>query len=153
VDWGDLEAGAPELAALARDEFARAEMALVGTLRRDGSPRISCVYPCIVDGALLLGMMWRSRKAMDLLRDPRLVLRNAICTNRGDEVEVILRGLASEVSDDATRARYLDAVSSWGDRRFHLFVVELETAAVIRYEAGEQYVRVWPAGAEFRRPY
>ena len=153
MDWGDLEAGAPELAALARDEFARAEMALVGTLRRDGSPRISCVYPCIVDGALLLGMMWRSRKAMDLLRDPRLVLRNAICTNRGDEVEVILRGLASEVSDDATRARYLDAVSSWGDRRFHLFVVELETAAVIRYEAGEQYVRVWPAGAEFRRPY
>lgn len=153
MNWRELEAGAPELAALARDEFERTEMALVGTLRRDGSPRISCVYPCVLDGELLLGMMWRSRKAVDLLRDPRLVLRNAICTNRGDEVEVILRGVASEVADDETRARYLDAVPGWGDRRFHLFAVQLETAAVIRYEAGEQYVHVWPLGVDFRRSY
>ena len=128
-------------------------MAPVGTLRQDGSPRISCVYPHVLDGALLLGMMWRSRKAVDLLRDPRLVLRNAICTNRGDEVEVILRGEAKEVGDADTRTRYLEAVPAWGDRRFHLFAVDLEDAALISYESGEQYVRVWPAGTERRRRY
>jgi hypothetical protein len=72
------------------------------------------VYPHVLDGALLLGMMWRSRKAVDLLRDSRLVLRNAICTNRGDEVEVILRGKAKEISDGDTRTRYLEAVPAWG---------------------------------------
>ena len=98
-------------------------------------------------------MMWRSRKAVDLLRDPRLVLRNAICTNRGDEVEVIVRGLAVQVTDEETRQRYLDALPEWGERRFHLFAVDLETVAVIRYGAGEQHVKIWPQGTERRRRY
>jgi hypothetical protein len=153
MDWSELERGAPELAELARSEFARAGMALVGTLTRDGSPRISCVDPQIIDGALFLGMMWRSRKAADLRRDPRLVLRNAVCTNRGDEVEVILRGEAVEVTDEEARRRYLGAVPEWGERPFHLYAVDVQTAAVIRYTEGEQYVSVWPSGTERRRRY
>ena len=98
-------------------------------------------------------MMWRSRKAIDLLRDPRLVLHNAVSTNRGDETEVILRGKAIERGDDASLRRYLAAVPEWGDRRFHLFVVDLESAAIIRYESGTQQVSVWPQGVEFTRPY
>ncbi|HEU0248795.1 MAG TPA: pyridoxamine 5'-phosphate oxidase family protein [Gaiellaceae bacterium] len=153
MNWRDLEVGAPALADLARRQFAEAGMAVVGTLRRDGSPRISCVYPCVLDEELYLGMMWRSRKAIDLLRDPRLVLHNAVSTNRGDETEVILRGKAIERGDDGLLRRYLAAVPEWGDRRFHLFVVDLESAAIIRYESGTQQVSVWPQGVEFTRPY
>jgi Pyridoxamine 5'-phosphate oxidase len=153
MNWRDLEQGAPEIAALALGQFEAADMALVGTVRRDGSPRISCVYPLVLDGELYLAMMWRSRKAVDLLRDPRLALHNAIATNRGDEVEVKLYGRASEVEDAQVKARYLDAVPSWGERRFHLFAVELESAAVVRYESGRQRVVVWPRGLEFERPY
>lgn len=153
MNWHELEAGAPDLAALAKEHFERTGMALVGTLRRDGSPRISCVYPCILEGDLVLAMMWRSRKAVDLLRDSRLVLHNAISTNRGDEVEVILRGTALEIGDARLRSRYLTAVPEWGERQSHLFVVDLESAAVIRYEAGEQHLKVWPQGVEFQRPY
>jgi hypothetical protein len=153
MTWADLERGAPDLAALARDEFARSGMALVGTLRRDGSPRISNVEPVIADGELYLGMMWQSRKALDLLRDPRLVLRNAVCTNTGDEVELILRGRAVGVEDETRREKYLEASeAAWGDSPFHLFAVAIESAALIRYGGGKQHVKVWPQGTEFTRP-
>ncbi len=154
MTWADLERGAPDLATIARDEFARSGMALVGTLRKDGSPRISNVEPVIADGELYLGMMWESRKAVDPLRDPRLVLRNAICTNRGDEVELMIRGRAEKLEDEASRKKYLAASdAAWGDRPFHLFGVTIESTAMIRYGGGQRQVKVWPQGPEFTRTY
>jgi hypothetical protein len=153
VRWEQFEADAPELAALALAEFERYGMALVGTIRKDGSPRISSVDPHRLGGELYLGMMWRSRKAVDLLRDPRLVLRNAICTNRGDEVELSLHGRAIEIRDGEVRRRYAEELPNWGDRDFHLFAVDIQGAGLVRYEDGKQHVKVWPRGAEFTRPY
>src|SRR5439155_3726897 len=151
--WAELEQGAPDLAALAREEFGRSGMAIVGTVRKDGSPRVSNVEPVIADGDLCLGMMWRSRKAVDLLRDPRLVLRNAICTNKGTEVELIIRGTAAELDDEAGRAKYLQASdANWGEARFHLFVVAIESVALIRYSGGRQHVKIWTQGTTFVRP-
>jgi hypothetical protein len=128
-------------------------MALVGTVRRDGSPRISCVRPCVLDGDLYLGMMWRSRKAVDLLQDPRLVLHNAVATNEGNEVEVALHGHAVPVEDDDGRRRYVEASPEWAERRFHLFRLEIESAGVVRYRDGLQHVEAWPRGRSFTRPY
>lgn len=156
MSWAALEAGAPEIAALARADFDRTQMVLVGTLRRDGSPRISCVQPSVLGGELYLGMMWRSRKALDLLRDPRLVLHNAICTNVGNEVEVNLAGTAVDVRDPDERRRFVVAVAattSWQEPHFHLFKIEIASAGVVRYESGEQHVKVWPRGVELSRPY
>jgi len=151
--WAELERGAPDLASIGREEFARSGMALVGTVRKDGSPRISNVEPVIADGELYLGMMWWSRKAVDLLRDARLVLRNAVCTNEGTEVELILRGTAVERRDEGSRRKYLQASdASWGQARFHLFVVAIESVALIRYSGGQQQVKIWPEGTEFTRP-
>jgi hypothetical protein len=155
VRWDEFEAGAPELAALARDEFEEHGLVMIGTLRKDGSPRISCVDTCIVDGELYLGMMWRSLKAVDLLRDPRLVLHNPVSRNTPNEVELILRGRASDVDDGDVRERYLAAAErgDWGGRKFHLFRIDIESAARIKYERGEQQVEVWPEGKAFKRPY
>jgi hypothetical protein len=153
VRWEQFEAGAPELAALAWTEFERYGMALVGTLRKDGSPRISSVFPHVLEGELYLGMMWQSRKAVDLLRDPRLVLHNPVCTNRGDEVELSLRGRAIESEDDAVRRRYVQDLPEWSERDFHLFSVDIESVGLIRYKDGEQHVKVWPRGTEFTRRY
>jgi len=153
VRWEEFEANEPELAALARAEFERSAMVLVGTIRKDGSPRISCVLPYVLDGALLLGMMWQSRKAVDLQRDSRLVIHNPISTNQGDEVEISLRGRAVEIDDEKTRRRYVESLAEWKGRDFHLFSVDIESVGVIRYDRGEQHVKVWPRGAEFTRPY
>ncbi|MGH9429051.1 MAG: pyridoxamine 5'-phosphate oxidase family protein, partial [Terriglobia bacterium] len=72
--WAEFTAACPELAEMAQRRFVRDQLVLVGTLRTDGWPRIS---PCEVDiaaGHLFLGMMWRSTKALDLLRDSRLIV-------------------------------------------------------------------------------
>ncbi|OFW75796.1 MAG: hypothetical protein A2Y55_08540 [Actinobacteria bacterium RBG_16_68_12] len=111
------------------------------------------MLPYVLDGELYLGMMWRSRKAVDLLRDSRLVLHNPISTNQGDEVEISLRGQAVEIDDENTRRRYVESLSEWEGRDFHLFSVDIENVGLIRYERGKQHVTVWPAGTEFSRPY
>ena len=46
-------------------------------------PRISPVEPLIADGHLYLGMMWRSRKALDLLRDPRCTVHSTVSERNG----------------------------------------------------------------------
>jgi hypothetical protein len=153
VHWEEVAAREPELAATVREEFERRGLLLVGTLTADSSPRISATEPYFLAEDLWLGMMWRSRKAVDLLRDPRLVLHNPICTNTGDESEAIVRGRAVVVADEPTVEWYRTATKGMWKGRFHLFRIDVESVALVRYSAGEQYVKVWPAGKEFRRPY
>ncbi len=79
-------------------------------------------------------MLWQSRKALDLLRDSRIVVHNAVCSNTGEESELSLRGRASEVHDLQVRARFVAAVAeriTWQEPRFHLFAVAIESAALI----------------------
>ena len=156
MSWQRFQSDAPELAADGKQLLEQTRIAVVGTVRSDGSPRISSIEPVILDGALYLGMMWQSRKALDLLRDPRIVLRNAICTSTGDETEIILRGRAVAIHDPETRRRYVDAVAeriAWREPNFHLFVVDVESVALIRYGDGQQAVQLWPQGVAFQRPY
>jgi hypothetical protein len=156
MNWSSFAAAAPELAEFAVREFDRAGVATLGTIRADGSPRISCVEPCVLDGSLYLGMMWRSRKAVDLFRDPRLVLRNPICSNTGDEAELSLRGRAVEVTEPERRRRFVDAVAErteWREPHFQLFDVEIDSAALVRYGGGAQSVTLWPQGTSFTRTY
>ena len=51
---------------------------MLGTVRPDGSPRISPVEPYLVGGQLLIGAMAWSRKSADLHRDPRYVLHSVV---------------------------------------------------------------------------
>ncbi len=153
VIWEQFEAAAPAMAAVGRTQFEQSGVALIGTIRKDGSPRISCVEPCILDGVLYLGMMWQSRKALDLLQDPRLVLHNTICTSTGDEVEFSLCGRASEIRDPEVRRRYRSERTEWQEPHFHLFSLDIESASLIEYGSGEQAVSVWPLGKAFKRPY
>jgi hypothetical protein len=145
MTWQRFATDAPEMAELGKQLLEQNGVAVLGTIRADGSPRISSIEPFILDGQLYLGMMWRSRKALDLLRDSRLVLRNAICTSTGDEAEIVLRGRAVDIHDGEERGRYRDAVAAqiaWTEPRFHLFAVDIESAALIKYGRGEQAVKL-----------
>ncbi len=98
--WRDVERGAPEIARLGAARLASARVALLGTLRRDGSPRISPVEPYIAGGQLLIGAMAWSAKAADLQRDPRYVLHSAVTGPDSGEGELKLYGLAAEAGQD-----------------------------------------------------
>jgi hypothetical protein len=155
MDWESFAADAPEMAEFGRLQFAQSGVAVIGTIRRDGSPRISHGQPTILDGSPYLGMMWQSRKARDLLRDPRIVICNAVCTNTGEERELCLRGRVVAVLDPAVRRSIATAVADRTERRepWHLFRIEIATAALVAYGGGEQSVSLWPQGASFSRPY
>src|SRR2546430_11696409 len=119
--WNDLEAAAPEIAQLGKECFERARVALLGTLRRDGSPRISPVEPYLVHGQLLFGAMSWSLKPRDLLRDPRCALHSAIANPDSGEGELKLYGRAGEADDPIRescqeggwRARPLEAAGAF----------------------------------------
>jgi len=160
--WEAFQAAAPEMAPLAAEQFARTGVALLGTLRRDGSPRISPIEPVIAHGPLLLGMMWHSMKALDLLRDPRCVLHSAVTSVEGTEGECKLYGRALAAQDTELRARHHRAFTEhWGSSApasFHVFSLEIASAAYITYDgdAGQMLVKRWNPQMglwEIRRPY
>jgi hypothetical protein len=98
--WRDLDLGAPVIARLGMDRINAARVALLGTLRPDASPRISPVEPYLAEGQLLVGAMAWSKKAADLLRDPRFVLHSAVTGPDSGEGELKLYGSAVEAGPD-----------------------------------------------------
>jgi len=104
LSWRDVELGAPELAQLGIARLTSARLALLGTLRRDGSPRISPVEPYLTEGQLLIGAMTWSAKAADLQRDPRYVLHSVVTGPDNGEGELKLYGPAAEAGQDLRNA-------------------------------------------------
>jgi hypothetical protein len=123
---------------------------LVGTLRSDGWPRISPDEPVVMDGVLYLGMMYRSTKALDLRRDPRLLVHSVVSDRNGKEGEVKVYGRARLVEDADEQTRYSDALFAqigWKpDGDFDLFAVDIDSAVVQRFDDGLQTTSVWRPG-------
>jgi hypothetical protein len=150
--WRDLEAAAPEIARLGKDRLDRARLALLGTLRKDGSPRISPVEPYLTQGHLLFGAMSRSLKRRDLLRDPRCVLHSAISDPDSGEGELKLYGRATEADEQIRNGcgegwwatRPADAAS--------VFSLNIDQATFISWdtEHGEMTVRRWSPQLGYR---
>ena len=158
MNWSELERRQPRLAGLGRQRLLDPGVVLIGTIRRDGTPRLSPVEPWIMDGALWLSMMWRSRKATDLLRDPRILVHNAVSNRDGQEGEFKLRGSARDETEVGVHRRYAAEVAEslgWNPvpGRFHLFEVEFSDVSYVRYDGptGDQYVTHWPPGREYVR--
>ncbi|HUB42651.1 MAG TPA: pyridoxamine 5'-phosphate oxidase family protein [Streptosporangiaceae bacterium] len=106
--WHEMELDAPEIARLGIERLSAARLAMLGTIRRDGSPRISPIEPYILDGGLLVGAMTWSAKAADLRRDPRYVLHSAVTSPDSGEGELKLYGRAV-AADAALRTQTADA--------------------------------------------
>jgi hypothetical protein len=156
--WSQMEQSQPRLAEIGGRLLLAPGVVLVGTVRRDGSPRISPVEPYLMDGELFLAMLWGSRKAGDLVRDPRLVVHSIVVGREGGEGEFKVRGTARVESDATVQQRYASAVSAdlgWSPvpGRFHLFAVDIDDVTWIRYDepTGDQYVAAWPPAREFVR--
>ena len=146
--WRDLETAAPEIARLGWQRLERARVALLGTLRSDGWPRISPVEPYLAQGHLLFGAMSRSLKARDLLRDPRCVLHSAVTGPDNAEGELKIYGRA-EAADEELRSSCPQGW--WADRPAEsalVFSLAIEQAAFVSWdlERGEMTVRRWSPG-------
>jgi hypothetical protein len=144
--WQDLEAAAPELARLGAERLEAAGIALLGTLRANGSPRISPIEPFLVAGHLLFGVMAWSGKARDLARDPRCVLHSAVSSPDAGVGELKLYGRAVVVDDPELRA---GAPGAWWVSRplddARVFSLAAEEAVFVSWELerGRATIRRW----------
>ncbi|HET9475854.1 MAG TPA: pyridoxamine 5'-phosphate oxidase [Dehalococcoidia bacterium] len=149
MHWSEFAAAAPDLARMGEERLEKWGLCLVGTIRKDGTPRISPVEPIITGGKLYLGMMWRSTKALDLLRDPRCLVHSIISDKAGTEGEFKLRGRAIDIRDPGEREGYCVALYEkikWrpeGDD-WHLFALDIEHAAYQVFEGEQRKTTVWP---------
>lgn len=150
MTWDEFESQAGPLAAIARRRFEDPGLILLGTLRGNGFPRISPVEPLIVGGTLYLGMMWQSRKALDLERDARCVVHSIVTSRDGTEGDVKVYGRALPVADPDERDRYgaalFDRIGWRPPGDFHLFAVTIEEVGYIRVEGKEHRVSHWRPG-------
>lgn len=141
--WDDFAAAAPELSGLGLRRFEEAQLCMLGTIRRDGSPRISPCEMTFTEGELLLGMMWRSPKAVDLQRDPRCVLHSCTSDKAGSEGDFKLYAKAREIMQAPLRDAYRVAVKARTDweptEPFHVFAIEVSSAGYVIF--GDE--RVW----------
>ena len=85
--WTDIEAEQPRLAEIGREKLLAAGVALLGTIRRDDTPRLSPAEPILWDGDLCFAMGWHSGKVGDLERDPRILVHNIVTKRDGSDGE------------------------------------------------------------------
>ena len=143
--WRDLEQGAPGIARLGTARLAATRVAMLGTLRSDGSPRISPIEPHIAGGHVLVGAMTWSKKAHDLLRDPRYVLHSVVSGPDDGEGELKLHGSAV----NATLSLRAAAADAWWSgqppEQAAVFSLRIATALFVEWdiEHGLMTVHRW----------
>ena len=157
TDWTTFAATEPELAARARTILTSTVNCVLGTLMRDGSPRLSGIDPFFVDDQLWIGCMPDSRKGADLRRDPRFSLHavpwesrrlRPDATDPGD-ADAKITGTAHLVEDDALRLATFGAFAV--DRGFdeapdgELFSISLHRVVAVWVADDQLVIDRWTA--------
>jgi hypothetical protein len=153
--WDAFERACPEISTLARTRFVDDEFVLVGSVRSDGSPRISPNETDFAADRLFVSMMWRSMKALDLLRDPRIVVHSVTKNRMGTDGDVKLYGRVVDERDPDVRAAFRDAIRArinWApdEPNFHCFSVDIASAGFIRF-GDDPVAMAWDADRGLRR--
>ena len=153
--WAEVERAAPELAVAIRARFDAHRHKVLGTLRADGSPRLSGVEVTFRDGDVWLGMMPGSRKAIDLRRDPRLALHSATVDPELAEGDARITGLAVEDTDPGAMRALVQGDARHGDAvpEGHVFRVDLTEVMLIKVGDPPDHlvIEIWREGGDLRR--
>jgi hypothetical protein len=153
--WEAFVRACPEIARLAEERFRTDELVILGTVRAAGSARVS---PCEVDfaaGRLLLGMMWRSQKAKDLERDPRIAVHSVPSDRMNPGGDVKLYGRVVDERDPDVREAFRDEIRrriDWApdEPDYHLFSVDVEQAGYTKF-GHDSYGLAWDPERGLRR--
>lgn len=137
--WSSFVASEPELGQRAHAVLTSTTNCVLGTVRADGTPRLSGIDPFVKDGDLYLGCMPDSRKGADLLRDPRFALHSIPWESRkvrdgaeAIDADVKVAGTARRLDAEDARRLIADqfAESGYDDHEPEGDVFALEVASV-----------------------
>jgi hypothetical protein len=152
ASWAEFERVAPELAGALVSRFAAHKHALIATVRRDGSPRISGIETTFRNGELWLAMMPDSRKADDLARDPRFALHSAPVDLDLVEGDAKVNGRALAERDDGEVARFVGGLEHEMDpSEVGLFRADVTDASLTRVADDWLVIDSWREGDKPRQ--
>jgi hypothetical protein len=148
--WIEFETACPELATVTRHRFEQQQIFLLGTLRADGTPRISGVECDFAGTDLMTGMIWQSAKALDLLRDQRMTIHSLVpdkAHESENEGDIKLYGRGIEITNPDEKVLYEDAIEKRIDWRppepYHCFAFDIDHAGMVRFGEGGRHVWTW----------
>lgn len=100
ASWGSFAEAAPALAAKGRDLFYQygVGMGFLGTVRRDGGPRVHPICPILTDDAIF-ALIVPGPKREDLRRDPRYALHCLTSAPPRHDDAFYLVGTVNEVTE------------------------------------------------------
>ena len=151
--WRGFADHCPELAAVATEWIVHKHIMLLGTLRPDGSPRISAVECDVVGDDLCTGMIWQSVKALDLQRDPRMTVHSLPPGKDNPAGDLKLYGRAVAVEGPTKRAyeQALYARIEWSPAEpYHLFALDIAGAGMVVFHDSGREITSWRAGRGLR---
>ncbi len=153
IGWDGFEHAAPDLAARVRARLESHRHGVLATVRADGSPRLSGLELPIRSGHLWLAMMTGSRKADDLLRDPRFAVHSAPDAEDLPDGDASVNGVAAPAAPEE-RAEFIAGhrfpIEDPSDMA--LFVGLIRRAVLARVEGDEMVIESWtPAGGHVTR--
>lgn len=156
--WTQFNASEPELAARALAILTSTTNGVLGTIRRDGTPRLSGIDPFIAHGELWIGSMPGARKGADLKRDPRMALHGIPWESRKvregaqdpGEGDVKLTGRAVLATEDDKRASFAAFTAERGFEPPEIdtsdaFRIDLETVVVVSMVDDQLVIDRWSA--------
>jgi Pyridoxamine 5'-phosphate oxidase len=165
ASFADVENVEPDLADRVRAILSSTTNAVLATIRRDGSPRLSGADPYFHDGQLRIWSMPRARKGQDLRRDPRVAMHSIPWDSRKlrdgaadvGQADAKVDGSAVLAADDGERSAFRAWLRS--ERGFEpptdwdLFTIDIDALTVVSVENGKLVVDRWSTtdGRQTRR--
>ena len=141
LTWGEFERAAPEMADFGARRMAERVM-YIGTVRRDGYPRVHPFTPFVSGGRLFAYMEPTSPKGHDLDRDGRYTAHSLVKDMNGTDGEFSITGRARLAEDKATRDVAAKGCPYKPADRYVLFEFFIEGCFTTHYVGGKpQYAR------------
>jgi Pyridoxamine 5'-phosphate oxidase len=142
LTWEKFEKAAPELARFGADRMSERVMYL-GTVRKDGYPRVHPFTPFIGSGHLFAFMEPTSPKGHDIQRDGRFVIHSLVKDMHGTGGEFSITGKARMVNDPQMRTVAVKGCPYTPSERYVLFEFLIEEAATTHYPDGKPQHGRW----------
>jgi hypothetical protein len=142
LTWEQFEKAAPEMARFGAQRMSERVMYL-GTVRKDGYPRVHPFTPFVSSGHLYAFMEPSSPKGHDIERDGRYVIHSLVKDMNGTDGEFTVTGRARPVSDSSTRKEAVKGCPYTPADRYVLFEFYVEECLTNHYANGEPQFSRW----------
>ena len=149
LTWEQFESEAPEMASFGARRMSERVM-YIGTVRKNGYPRVHPFTPFVSSGHLFAYMEPTSPKAHDLERDGKYTIHSLVKDWNGSDGEFAITGRAVRVQDDKVRALAASGCPYTPADRYVCFEFYVEECMTNRYVGGKPQPTRWkePAGSK-----